>query len=126
VKDSFDEELDKFPTYLMKILLGDFNDKVGRENIFKQTNWNECLHEIINDNGVGVVNFATSKNLIVKSIIFPHSKIHKFTWTPPDGKPHNQIDHILIEKANVRERLAVSKQTTHKVHMERFDHKKLN
>jgi hypothetical protein len=28
--------------------------------------------------------------------------------------------------AKVRERLAVSKQTTQRVHMERFDHKKLN
>jgi hypothetical protein len=27
---------DKFPKYHMKILLGDFNAKVGREDIFKQ------------------------------------------------------------------------------------------
>jgi hypothetical protein len=47
----------------MKILLGDFNAKVGREDIFKPTNWNESLHEINNDNGVRVVNFAISKNL---------------------------------------------------------------
>jgi hypothetical protein len=48
-------------------------------------------------NGVRVVNFATSKNLTVKSTIFPHCNIHKFTWTSPDGKMHNQIDHILID-----------------------------
>jgi hypothetical protein len=39
VKDSFYEELeqvfDQFPRYHIKILLGDFNAKVGRENIFK-------------------------------------------------------------------------------------------
>jgi hypothetical protein len=59
----------------------------------------------------------------------------------PDGKTHNQIDHILIDRrwhssifdvrsfraadcdtdhylvvATVRERLAVSKQTAHRVH----------
>jgi hypothetical protein len=65
----------------MKILLGDFNAKVGREDIFKPTIWNESLHETSNDNGVRVVNFATSKNLVVKSTIFPHRKIHKYTWT---------------------------------------------
>jgi hypothetical protein len=44
----------------MTILLQDFNVKVGREDIFKPTDRNDCLHEISNDNGVRVVNFATS------------------------------------------------------------------
>jgi hypothetical protein len=41
MKDRFYEELEcvfhKFPKYHMKILLGDFNAKVGREDIFKPT-----------------------------------------------------------------------------------------
>jgi endonuclease/exonuclease/phosphatase family metal-dependent hydrolase len=82
----------------MKILLGDFNAKVGREDIFKPTIGNESLHEIINDNVVRVVNFATSKNLTVKSTMLLHRNIHKFTWTSPEGKMHNQIDHILIDR----------------------------
>jgi hypothetical protein len=90
VKDSFYEEserlFDRFPKYHMKILLGDFNAKVGREDIFKLTIRNESLHEISNDNGVRLVNFATSKNLRVKSTMFPHRNIHKYTWTSPDGK----------------------------------------
>jgi hypothetical protein len=45
----------------MKILLGDFNAKVGRENSFKPTIGNESLHQDSNDNGVRIVNFATSK-----------------------------------------------------------------
>jgi hypothetical protein len=80
--------------------------------------------------------------------MFPYHNIHKFTWTPPDGKTHNQIDHVLIDRrwhlnvldvklfraadcdtdhslvvAKIRERLAVSKQTMHRVHMERFNFK---
>jgi hypothetical protein len=45
----------------MKILLGDFNAKVGREDIFKTTVRNESLHEISIDSGVRVVNFSTLK-----------------------------------------------------------------
>jgi hypothetical protein len=41
--------------------LGGLNAKVGREDIFKPTIGNVSLHEISNDNGVRVVNFATSK-----------------------------------------------------------------
>jgi endonuclease/exonuclease/phosphatase family metal-dependent hydrolase len=148
-KDSFYEErgrvFDQFPRYDTKIILGDFNAKVGRENIFKPTIGNESLHEISNDNGVRAVNFATSKNLFVKSTMFPHRKIHKHTWTCSERKTHNQIDHVLIDKrqhssafdvrsfrgadcdtdhylvvAKVRERLAVSKRAAHKVDMERM------
>jgi endonuclease/exonuclease/phosphatase family metal-dependent hydrolase len=82
----------------MKILLGDFNAKVGREDIFKPTIGNESLHEISNDNGIRVVDFAKSKKLRVKSTMFPHRNIHKYTWTSPDGKTHNQIDHSLVER----------------------------
>jgi exonuclease III len=95
IKDSFYKELeqvfDQFPKYHMKILLGDFNAKVGREDIFKPIIGNEALHEDSNDNRVRVVNFATSKNLIVKSTTCPHSDIHKHAWTSPDGVTHNQI-----------------------------------
>ncbi|PNF22675.1 hypothetical protein B7P43_G07120 [Cryptotermes secundus] len=157
IMDRFYEEVehvvDKFPKYPMKNSLGDFNAKVGREDIFKPTIGNESLHDISNDNGVRVVNFATSKNLTVKSTMFPNRNIHKFTWTSLDGKIHNQIYHIFIDRrrhsstrilevrsfraadcdtghylvvAKVRERLAVIKQTTQRVHMERFKLKKLN
>jgi hypothetical protein len=71
VKDSFYEELegvfDKFSKYHMKILLGDFNAKVGRKDSFKPTIRNESLHESSNDNGIRLVHFAISKNLRVKS-----------------------------------------------------------
>jgi hypothetical protein len=85
MKDNFNDELkrvfDKFPRYHMKILLSDLYAKVDRKDIFKPTVRNESSHEISNDNGVIVVNFATSKTLIVKSTIFSLRNIHKFTRT---------------------------------------------
>jgi hypothetical protein len=149
VKDSFYEKVecvfDKLMKFHMKILLGDFNAKVGREDIFKPTIENESSHKISNNNGVRLVKFATSKNR-VKSTMFPHRNIHKYNWTFPDGKTHNQIDHILVDRrrhsnvldvrslraadcdsdhylvvAKVRERLAVEIQKLHSLHMERFN-----
>jgi hypothetical protein len=70
-------------------LLEYLNAKVGREDIFKPAIENEILHEIIHDNGIRVVNFATSEHLIVKSAMFPHRQIYKCTWPSPDEETHN-------------------------------------
>jgi hypothetical protein len=135
----------------MKILLGEFNTKIGREDIFKLTISNESLHKISNDSGVRVVIFATSKNLVVKRTVFQHHNIHKYTWTSPEENTHNQIDHILIDRgrhssildvssfkgadcdtdhylvvAKVRKRLAVSKEADQKICMVRFNLRNLN
>jgi len=72
----------------MKILLGDFNAKVGRESICKLTIGNQGLHQDSNDKGVRIVNFATSKNVVIKSTMFLHQDICKYTWTSPDRKTH--------------------------------------
>jgi hypothetical protein len=81
----------------MKILLGDFSAKVGREDIFKSTIRNESLHELSNNNGVRVVNFCPVKKF-VKSTMFPHCSIHKYTLTSPDKKACIQINLVLIDK----------------------------
>jgi hypothetical protein len=66
VKGSLYQELgrvlDQFLRHDMKILLRHFNVKVGKEDIFKPTIWNESSHEISNDNGVRVVKLPAKKN----------------------------------------------------------------
>jgi hypothetical protein len=61
----------------MKILLGDFNTKVGKKNIFYPTIGIVSLHQDSNNNGVRVVNFATSKNIFVNEGMFLHRNFHK-------------------------------------------------
>jgi hypothetical protein len=73
----------------MKIILEKKKKKVGRENIFKPTIGYDNLHQDSNDNDVRIVNSATSKNLVVKRTTFLHQKLHKYTWTSPDGKTNN-------------------------------------
>jgi hypothetical protein len=81
----------------MKILSGDFNAKVGREDIFKPTIGHEGM-KLVMIIELDLVNFARSKILRVKSTMFPHRNIHKYTWRSPDWKTHNQIDHILVDR----------------------------
>jgi hypothetical protein len=50
------------------------------------------------DNGVRVVNFATSKDLAFRIIVFLDDNICKYTWTSPDGKTHSPIHHMLVNR----------------------------
>ena len=100
--DSFYEELDhvfdNFPKYHMKIMLGDYNAKLERQDIFKPTFGNDSLHQDSDDNDVRIANFATAKNLVVKSMMFPHRNIHECTWTFSDGltERYSHIDRSYL------------------------------
>jgi len=86
------------------------------------------------------------KNLVVKITMCARRNIHKYTWTSPDEKTHNQIYNIWIERrwhsnildvrnyrgadcdtdhylmvGKVKVRLAVSKHATQKFDGERFN-----
>jgi len=52
---------------------------LGKEDIFKPTIWNNNLLQNSSDNGVRIVNFATSKNVVVKSTMFQHRSIRTLT-----------------------------------------------
>ena len=47
--EELEQVFDHFPKYHIKMLLGDFNAKVGRENIFKPTVRQESLHQDSNE-----------------------------------------------------------------------------
>jgi hypothetical protein len=130
----------------MKILLGDLNKMLGKRLFLNLP----CQHYDSSDNGVRIVKLYTSKDLVVKSTMFPHPNIHNYTWNCPDGNNNKQIDHILIDirhsctldarsfrgsgcdtvqylvVAKVRERPAVSKRAAEKFHVQRFNFCKLN
>jgi hypothetical protein len=89
-KVSFYEELEQvfyhFSKYHMKVLLGDFNAKVGREDVFKPTIGNEVLHQESNNNGFGIVNFVTSKNLVIREQCSPTETFISTHGPPLMGK----------------------------------------
>jgi hypothetical protein len=102
IKDEFYEEIteiyDRAPKNMMRIVIGDFNAKIGRETIYKPAIGLYSIHEQSNDNGQRSKAFATSRNMTISSTIFPYKDIHKYTWKSPDGNIYNQIDHVLIDK----------------------------
>lgn len=102
IKEDFyiklDAVYDQIPSNDIKILLGDMNAKIGKEEVYKGTIGEHSLHISTNDNGQRLIDFAISKRMVISSTFFPHKDIHKITWVSPNGKTFNQIDHVLVEK----------------------------
>ena len=49
-----------------------------------------------NENGELLTEFCTFNDLVIGGTVFQHKQIHKTTWTSPDGRTVNQIDHVTI------------------------------
>ena len=100
VKDEFYDELERtydgISSNHVVITMGDFNAQVGKESIYRPTIGPDSLHDISNQNGQRLINFAIAKGQCIVSTYFPRKRIHKYTWTSPDGATKNQIDHIMI------------------------------
>jgi len=75
----------------IKLVLGDFNAKIGREECYKSTIGNYSLHSSTNDNGTKLIDFALGKGLVVKSTMFQRKDINKYTWISPNGKHKTKL-----------------------------------
>lgn len=65
--DDLDRVLDNIPRESIKIVVGDFNAQVGRENIFKLIVGKESLHQESNNNGMRLISLCTDKGLVISS-----------------------------------------------------------
>jgi len=80
-KDIFYDELEQVykdtPRHAIKIILGDMNAKIVRENMYRPTIGKESFHSISNDNGARLIHFAMSNGIIISSTYFQRKNIHK-------------------------------------------------
>lgn len=90
--------LDRTPRRDMKIVMGDLNAKVGDNNTGKELIMGRHGVGTCNENGELFTDFCSFNDLVIGGTIYPHRKIHKTTWTSPDGKTENQIDHFTIDR----------------------------
>ncbi|KAJ4437536.1 hypothetical protein ANN_17681 [Periplaneta americana] len=101
-KDTFyallERAFDSCPSSDIKMVLGDLNAQVGKEEIYYPTIGKYSLHDSSNDNGQRLIEFATSRGMVIGGTFYCHKAIHKGTWKMPDGNVVNQIDHMVIDK----------------------------
>ncbi|XP_044573412.1 uncharacterized protein LOC123257656 [Drosophila ananassae] len=105
----------------IKILMGDFNAKLGPNN--------NGLEPIMGRHGVGtrsnngdrLADLCQTFQLVIGGTVFPHKEVHKYTWTSPSGHTRNQIDHLCISRkwrhslSDVRNRRSASIDSDHEL-----------
>ena len=101
VKDQFYHRLqsviDNFPKRDVTILMGDFNAKIGSDNIGYEEVMGQCGLGVMNDNGERLGDLCALNKLVFGGSVFPHRRIfHEATWLSPDQWTANQIDHFCI------------------------------
>ncbi|XP_037296657.1 uncharacterized protein LOC119189933 [Manduca sexta] len=106
-KDLFYDDLTstvrQIPSGDRLILLGDFNARVGQDNI----SWPECLgnHGIgkINENGQRLLEFCALNLLCVTNTYFKGKALHKVSWKHPRSGHWHQLDLILTKRNDLRD-----------------------
>jgi len=85
----------------MKVVIGDFNAQVGRDN----EGWKEVMQQQglgeINDTDERLLSYCSANKLKVGGSQFTHKDIHKGTWRPPNELKVNQIDHMSLKKIDL-------------------------
>ncbi|CAH0552542.1 unnamed protein product [Brassicogethes aeneus] len=100
IKNEFYERLETIMNNItdgdIKIIMGDANAKIGKEDIYRNITGGESKHMKSNDNGERLISLAIEKNMKIMSTHFKRKDIHKGTWMIPGSSKSNQIDHVLI------------------------------
>ena len=104
ILDAEDDEIDEFYNMLqkvtdsisnsdVKIIMGDWNAKVGSYKISRITGqWG--LGER-NEGGDKLLDFCAGNDMVIMNTVFKQPKRRLYTWTSPGGQYKNQIDYML-------------------------------
>lgn len=106
---SSDEEIDEFYRQLeetmasvnrkdVKIVIGDWNAKVGDDNSGTEMVMGRYGYGERNDRGERLIEFASRHKLYIANTRFQQKESRKWTWLSPGGMYHNMIDLVLIER----------------------------
>ncbi|TBU03078.1 hypothetical protein CWI37_0361p0030 [Hamiltosporidium tvaerminnensis] len=107
IEDANEKEKDKFylvlkdtynksPDYDIKIAVGGFNAKIGKEIHYRPTIGRNSIHLESNNNSRRMIDSKVCKGMNVSSSFFSDKKIHKYTRRAPDRATSNETDHFLI------------------------------
>ncbi|KAG8236282.1 hypothetical protein J437_LFUL016062 [Ladona fulva] len=129
-KDTFygqlEIEMDSIPRKDVKIVLGDFNAKVGKEEAYRETIGKERLHDLTNDNGQRMIDFTMGNLMVVKNHVII-DRIYASDTLKIDSyrRADCDSDHYFV-RVKYRQRIAIYRTTGKEKAARRHNASKLN
>ena len=96
--DNLEEEMRRTKAGDITIVIGDFNSKIGNDNIDYEDVMGKFGLGDRNERGERMLEFCQRNQLSITNTYYYHRVQHRHTWTHPDGRHKNCIDYILIDK----------------------------
>ena len=92
VEQFYEELLELTPKRGVLFIIGDWNAKVGNQEIPGVTG--KFGLGVENEAGQRLTEFCQENTMVLANTLFQHKR-RLYTWTSPDGQHRNQIDYIL-------------------------------
>lgn len=64
--------------------------------------WEDSLHDVTNNNGNKLVEFAMATTMVVKSTQFQRKDIHKIPWASYDGVIGGRFSNNIVDVKSMR------------------------
>ena len=84
VEQFYEELLELTPKRGVLFIIGDWNAKVGNQEITTVTG--KFVHLVQNEAGQRLKEFCQENALVIANTLFQQHKRHFYTWTSPDGQ----------------------------------------
>ena len=94
--DDLQELLELTPKKDVLFIIGDWNAKVGSQEIPGVTR--KFGLGVQNEAGQKLIEFCQENTLVIANTFFQQHKRWLYTWTSPDGQHWNQIEYILCSQ----------------------------
>ena len=92
----YDDLLELTPKKVVLLIIGDWNAKVGTEDIPAVTG--KFGLEVQSEARQRLTKFCQEDTLVIANTLFQQHKRRLYTCTSPDGQHQNQIDYILCSQ----------------------------
>ena len=94
--DDLQDPLELTPKKDVLFIIGDWNAKVGNQEIPGVTG--KFGLGVENEAGQRLTEFCQENTMVIANTLFQHKR-RLYTWTSPDGQYQNQIDYTLCSQA---------------------------